>query len=113
MTHLAPFDGLAPQQRPHKLAKVLPIISIQESTRTIGKKPDQLDNCSSKPGEPHIIGKEILVESFKAVFKKVVTKINESYFDTIDKRTRLAEALTSINHAILETKKFIRNQFRC
>ena len=57
-----------------------------------------------------IIGKEILVESFKAVFEKILDKVNKGYFDTIDKKTRLAEALTSINQAILETKNFIKNQ---
>ena len=57
-----------------------------------------------------IIAKEILVEGFKAVFEKLLDKVNKGYFDTIDKKTRLAQALTSINQAILETKRFIRNQ---
>lgn len=57
-----------------------------------------------------LIAKEILVESFKLVFEKILIKLNEGFFDTIDKRTRLVEALTSINQAILETKKFIKDE---
>lgn len=57
-----------------------------------------------------IIAKEILVESFKIVFDKVLDKVNKGYFDTTEKKVKLSEALTSINQAILETKKFIRNE---
>jgi len=57
-----------------------------------------------------IISKEILVETFKIVFEKLLEKVNNGYFDTLHKRTKLAEALTSINQAVLETKKFIRNE---
>jgi hypothetical protein len=56
------------------------------------------------------IGKEILVEGFKVAFEKILGKINKNYFNTIEKRTRLAEALTSINQAIIETKRFIRDE---
>lgn len=56
------------------------------------------------------IGKEILVEGFKIVFEELLDNINRGYFDTTEKKTRLAEALTSINQAILETKKFIKNE---
>lgn len=54
------------------------------------------------------IGKGILVEGFKEAFEKLLESINSGYFDTTEKKTRLAEALTSINQAILETKKFIK-----
>ena len=57
-----------------------------------------------------IIGKELLVESFKFVFEKLLDKVNNNYFDTLEKRTKLSEALTSINQAILETKKFIKDE---
>ena len=57
-----------------------------------------------------IIAKEILLESFKSVFEKLVEKVSNGFFDTIEKKTKLAEALTSINQAILETKKFIKNE---
>lgn len=57
-----------------------------------------------------IIAKEILLESFKIVFDKVLDKVNKGYFDTTEKKVKLSEALTSINQAILETKKFIRNE---
>jgi hypothetical protein len=57
-----------------------------------------------------VIAKEILLESFKLVFEKLLTKVSDGYFDTVEKRTKLAEALTSINQAIIETKKFIKNQ---
>jgi hypothetical protein len=57
-----------------------------------------------------VIGKEILVESFKVVFEKVLEKVIKGYFNTIEKKSKLAEAITSINQAILETKKFIRNE---
>ncbi|WP_406842995.1 hypothetical protein [Flavobacterium soyae] len=57
-----------------------------------------------------IIGKEILVESFKLVFEKVINRIEKNYFNTSEKKIKLAEALTSINQAILETKKFIKNE---
>lgn len=57
-----------------------------------------------------LIGKEILLESFKLVFEKLLDKVNDGYFDTTEKRTKLAEALTSINQAIIETKRFIRNK---
>jgi len=57
-----------------------------------------------------IIGKEILIGSFKAVLEKILTKLNKGYFDTIEKKIKLSEALTSINQAILETNKFIKNQ---
>lgn len=57
-----------------------------------------------------LIAKEILVESFKLVFEKVLDKVNKGYFETTEKRTKLTEALTAINQAILETKKFIKNE---
>ena len=57
-----------------------------------------------------VFAKEILLESFKAVFEKVLEKVNKGYFDTTEKKTKLSEALTSINQAILETKKFIKNE---
>ena len=57
-----------------------------------------------------IIGKEILVEGFKVVFEKILEKVDNGHFDKIEKKTKLAEALTSINQAILETKKFIKNE---
>lgn len=57
-----------------------------------------------------LVGKEISIESFKLVFEKVLKKVNDSYFDTTEKKTKLSEALTSINQAILETKKFIKNE---
>jgi hypothetical protein len=56
------------------------------------------------------IGKEILIEGFKIAFEKLLESINKGSFDTIEKKTKLAEALTSINQAILETKKFIKDQ---
>ncbi|GAA0894123.1 hypothetical protein GCM10009122_38030 [Fulvivirga kasyanovii] len=57
-----------------------------------------------------VIGKVILVESFKEVFVRILEKVNQDYFGTVEKKTKLSEALTSINQAILETKKFIRNE---
>jgi hypothetical protein len=57
-----------------------------------------------------IVGKEILMESFKFVFEKVLERVNKGYFDTIEKKAKLTEALTSINQAILETKNFIKNE---
>lgn len=57
-----------------------------------------------------VIAKEILLESFKIVFDKVLDKVNKGYFNTTEKKLKLSEALTSINQAILETKKFIRNE---
>lgn len=57
-----------------------------------------------------IIGKEILIDGFKIAFEKLLKNINKGYFDTTEKKTRLAEALTSINQAILETKKFVKNE---
>lgn len=57
-----------------------------------------------------ITSKEILVESFKFVFVKVLETVNKGYFDTLEKKTKLSEALTSINQAILETKKFIKKE---
>ena len=55
-----------------------------------------------------IIGKIILVESFKEVFKAILLKVNQNHFDTVEKKTKLSEALTAINQAIIETKKFIK-----
>lgn len=55
-------------------------------------------------------GKEILVESFKTLLEKLINKIETGYFDTAEKRLRLSEALTAINQAILETKKFIKHE---
>lgn len=57
-----------------------------------------------------VLSKVILVESFKIVFVKVLDKVKKGYYDTTDKKTKLAEALTSINQAILETKRFIKNE---
>lgn len=57
-----------------------------------------------------IIAKEILVESFKFVIEKVLKRVETGFFDTIEKKTKLTEALTSINQAILETKNFIKNE---
>lgn len=54
------------------------------------------------------IGKEILLDSFKEVFKLVLRKVRNEHFDTT-KKVKLAEALTSINQAILETRCFIKN----
>ena len=57
-----------------------------------------------------LIGKEILIESFKVVFEKVLDKVYSGYFDTLEKKIKLSEALTAINQAILETNKFIKNK---
>jgi len=56
------------------------------------------------------IAKEILIAGFKIAFEEVLKKVRNGYFNTTEKRTKLAEALTAINQAILETKKFIKNQ---
>ena len=57
-----------------------------------------------------VIGKEILLESFKAIFEKLLDEVINGYFDTTEKKTRLAEAMAAINQAILQTRKFIDNE---
>ena len=56
------------------------------------------------------IGKTILVETFKNVMKIVVERVAANYFNDKAKKVVLVKAITKINQAILETKKFIRNE---
>lgn len=53
--------------------------------------------------------KEILVEDFRSVLKKLTVKIKNGHFSSDEKKTKLIKALVAINQAVIQSKNFIKN----
>ena len=56
------------------------------------------------------IGKNVLISDFVSAIEKLFNLVFSGFSIQSERRIKLVEALTAINQAIIETKKFIRDE---